>query len=94
MIQFGVHKKLVMLIKVCINESDSSVQVRKNLSDMFPIRNVLKQGDDLLPLLLNCALEYIIKIVQVIQDGLQLNGTLQFWFMLIMLIYWAEAIML
>jgi hypothetical protein len=58
---------------------------------MFCIRNVLKQGDALLPLLLNSLLEYIIKIVQVIQDGLQLNGAHQLSFMLIMLIFWKVA---
>jgi hypothetical protein len=45
---------------------------------MFPIRNVLKKGDALSPFLFNVALEYAIKRVQVIQDGLKLNGTHQF----------------
>jgi hypothetical protein len=47
------------------------------LSDKFKIRNGLKQGDALSPFLFNCALEYAIRRVQVIQDGLKLNGTLQ-----------------
>jgi hypothetical protein len=32
----------------------------KNLSDVFPIQNGLKQGDALSPLLFNFALEYAI----------------------------------
>jgi hypothetical protein len=44
---------------------------------MFPIRNGLKHGDALSPLLFNFALEYVIMRVQVIQDGLKLNDTHQ-----------------
>ena len=47
------------------------------MSDMFPIRNGLKQGDALSPMLFNFALEYAIRRVQVIQDDLKLNGTHQ-----------------
>jgi len=58
-------------------ETYSRVRVGKNLSDMFPIRNGLKQGDALSPLLFNFALVYTIRRVQVNQDGLKLNSTHQ-----------------
>ena len=75
-IELGIPMKLVRLIKMCLNETYSRVRVGKNLSDMFPIGNGLKQ-DALWPLLFNCALDYVIRRVQVNQDGLKLNDTHQ-----------------
>jgi hypothetical protein len=63
--EFGIPMKLVRLRKICLTEMYNRVQVGKNLSDMFPIRNGLKQGDALLPLLFNFALECAIRRVQV-----------------------------
>jgi hypothetical protein len=37
----------------------------------------LKQGDAILPLLFNSALQYATSRIQVIQEGLKLNGTHQ-----------------
>ena len=45
LIEFGIPKKLVKLIKMCLIETYSRVRVDKNLSDMFPIGNGLKQGE-------------------------------------------------
>jgi len=43
LIEFGIPMKLLRLIKMCLNETCSRVQVGKHLSDVFPIRNGLKQ---------------------------------------------------
>jgi hypothetical protein len=52
LIEFDIPKILVRLIKMCLTETYSRVRVGKNLSEMFPIRNGLKQGDALSPLFL------------------------------------------
>jgi hypothetical protein len=44
------------------------------LSNIFPIRNGLKQEDVLRPLLLIFSLDYPIRRVKENQDGLKLNG--------------------
>jgi len=77
LIEFGITKKLVWLIKMSLNETYSRVRVGKNVSDRFPVRKGLKQGDALSPLLFNFALKYAIRRVQVKQDGLKINGTHQ-----------------
>ena len=41
----GILMYLVKLIKMCLNETCSKVWVGKQLTDMFPITNVLIQED-------------------------------------------------
>jgi len=66
---------MVRLIEMCLNYTYSRVCVGKHLSDMLPIKDDLKQGDALLPLIFNVALQYTTRRVQVNQDGMKLNGT-------------------
>jgi len=57
LIEFGIPRKLVKLVKMSLTETYSRVRVGKNVSDRFPIRNGFKQGDALSPMLFNFALE-------------------------------------
>jgi len=63
--------------KLLGNETYNRVQVGKHISDMFPIKNGLKQQDALSPMLFNFDLGYATRRVQVNQDGLKLHGTHQ-----------------
>ena len=74
-----------------LTETYSRVLVGKNVSDRFPIRNGLKQGDALSPMLFNFPLEYAIRSVQVNKDGLKLNGTHQLLAYADDVKYWEEA---
>ena len=53
LIEFPIPIKLVTLIEMCLTGMISRACVRKNLSDMFPIRNCLKKGNGLSSLLFN-----------------------------------------
>ena len=65
LIEFGIPVKMVRLIKMCMNETYSRIRVDRHLSDMLLMRNGLKEGDVLSPLLFNFPLDYTVKRVQV-----------------------------
>jgi hypothetical protein len=75
--EYGIPMKFAKLIKMFLNETYRRVWVVKHLSDMFPIKNGLKQGDDLSPLVFNFVLLYTIRRVQGYQNDMKLNGTHQ-----------------
>ena len=63
LIEFFTSMKMLRRIKMFLNENYSRVRIYKHLYDMFPIRNCLKQGDALSPLLFNYVLGYTIRRV-------------------------------
>jgi hypothetical protein len=58
---------------MCLNKTCNSVRAGKYLSDTFPVKNGLKQGEDLSPLLFNNTLENAIRTAK--HEGLKLNDT-------------------
>ena len=66
--EFGIPKKLLTLIKMCFQETNSIIQIQKHLSDTFPIILYYR--------CLSTSLEYAIRKVQANQE-MKLNATYQ-----------------
>jgi len=50
LIELGLTRKLVRLIKMSVNGTYSSVRVGENVSDSYSFRNGFKQGEAFSPL--------------------------------------------
>ena len=60
--------KLLILTKIGLNESCKIIWVDKHTVVVFPIRNGMKNGDVLLPLVFKFALEHVFRTFAVKQD--------------------------
>jgi hypothetical protein len=78
LIEFGVPMKLARKIKLWLIETYGRIRIGKHLSDLFPIKYGLQQGDTLPPLFFNFALKYAIRRFQVNQHSLKLNSAYRF----------------
>lgn len=59
--ELGVPSKLVRLIKCATNNSLAKVKIQNAVTDEFEVRQGLRQGDGLAPMLFNLALEWVIR---------------------------------
>jgi hypothetical protein len=71
---------------MCLNETYSKVHVGELLSDKFPNQNDLKQGDAILPLIFNFALQYANRKLLENRSVWSLMGHISYWSMRMMLI--------
>jgi hypothetical protein len=73
MYEFGLPPQLVRMVRATMTGTEAQVKVQTELTDTFDIRQGLKQGDGLTPMLFNLALEYVIRKLPA-----DANGTLEY----------------
>ena len=76
----GIPRKLVMLIKMCLNEIYSTVRICKNVIVMFHVKNSRNKEMHYCHCLLILLYCMTLRRIQVKQDGLKLIGTHQLLF--------------
>lgn len=85
--EFSMLMKLISLIKMCLNNTNSEVLEGKDLSDEFYIQNGQKKRDALLSWLFRIGSDYASGKVQEQQRGGTEWVQIKFWSILVMSIY-------
>ena len=80
--------------KVFLNKTCDKVRVGKHLSDTFPIKKGLKQGDALSPLLFKFALDMPLGGFRQTRRAGNRSVHISFWSSLMMFTYWVEEYIL
>jgi glutathionylspermidine synthase len=77
MIEFGIPKKLMQMVKMTLNNTTARVKVQNKLSERFDINSGLRQGDIIFSQLFNLCLEKVIRNIDINPGGTIYNRTLQ-----------------
>ena len=77
LLEFGIPKKLVRMVQVCLEGSRSRVVIGSERSDAFAINSGLRQGDGLSPLLFNLVLEKVVRAIRNIPGGVDFGGSIK-----------------
>ena len=69
MVELGVQGKLLRLIKMILQRTTGRAGVEAQQTEKFDVKNGLRQGKSLLPLLFNLALEYVVRKAKLNRNG-------------------------
>jgi len=64
---FPIPNTLIRLVKATMHNTVAKIQVQTEMTILFEIRDDLKQGDGLAPLLFNVIMECVLRKIQVIK---------------------------
>jgi sorting nexin-29 len=71
--EVGIPKKLINLIKMCMENTQYQIRVDNTLSKAFEVNTGLKQGDALSPMLFNLSLKKTIREMQKETTGITIG---------------------
>lgn len=63
MVEMGIPKKLVQIVKTCMTKTNNKVRSQNGETELFETVSGVKQGDGLSPVIFNLALQYALKKV-------------------------------